>query len=100
MDFTFELYSPSNNIRSILPYNRNNNRPRIVFAVTAWAQYGTENFSIHCLKQNGIAADEASHISMLSAETLAAPDNNDNNPFSTSDDKDDLEANELTVEDT
>ena len=54
---------------------------------------------MHCLRQNGIAADEASHILLLSAETLAAP-NNDDNPLLTSDDKDKLEANKLIVEDT
>ena len=58
----------------------------------------------HTLPQariDGIAADAASRISLLSAETLAAPDDDDDNPFLTLDeDEDELEANELTVEDT
>ena len=100
IDFALQFYSPSNNICSILPYEWNNNCPQIVFTVIACALYRTENFSIHCLKQKGIAADEASHISLLSAETLAAPDDDDDDPSLTSDYEDELETNELSVEDT
>ena len=43
----------------------------------------------------------ASHISLLSAETLAVPDDDDDDPFlALDDDEDELEANELNVEDT
>ena len=51
---------------------------------------------IHCLKQSGIAVHAASRISQLSAEMLAAPDDDDD-PFLTWDDN---ETNEITVEDT
>ena len=62
---------------------------------------GSEDSSIHCLKQNGIAADVVSHISQLTAELLAAPYDNDDDPFLPSDDdQDELDTKELTVEDT
>ena len=48
-------------------------------------RYLSEDSSIHCLKQSGIAARAASRISQLGAEMLAAP-NDDNDPFLTSDD--------------
>ena len=61
---------------------------------------GSEDSSIHCLKQGGVAAGVPSNISQLTAEMLAAPDVNDNDPFlSVDDDEDELETNELTVED-
>ena len=41
--FPLELYSPSNSICSILPYEWNNDRPRIVFAVSACAVYAKRN---------------------------------------------------------
>ena len=48
--------------------------------------------------QSRSAADAAFHISQVTAEFLAAPDDDDNNPFLTSgDDEDELEANELAV---
>ena len=51
--------------------------------------------------QFGTAADAASHISQLIAEMLAAPDEDDNDPFLTSDDdENELETNKLNVEDT
>ena len=62
---------------------------------------GSEDSSIHCLKQSGIAADAASRISQLTAEMLAARDDDDDDPFlSSDDDEDELETNELIVEDT
>ena len=74
----------------MLPYERTNDRPRIVFVVSACAVYAS-----------GIAADAASRISQLTAEMLVALDDDDDNPFLTSDnDKDELETNELTVKDT
>ena len=51
--------------------------------------------------QNGTAADAASRISQLFAEMLAAPDEDDNDPFLSSDDnEDELETNKLNVENT
>ena len=111
IDFALELYSPLNSIRSILHYEWNNDRPRIVFAVNACAVYASTRYiasSIHtlpqaythCLKQSGIAAHAASRISQLTAEMLVARDNDDNDPFlSLDDDEDELETNELIVED-
>ena len=59
-------------------------RPQIVFSVSACAVYGSEDFSIQCLKQSGIGADAASHISQLIAEMSAAPNKDDNDSFFTS----------------
>ena len=62
---------------------------------------GLRTSGIHCLEQNGIAAYTASCIFQLYAEMLAAPDNDEDDPFLTSDDdEDELEENKLTVEDT
>ena len=63
--------------------------PRIVFSVSACVVYGSEDFSIQCLKQSGIGAHAASHISQLIVEMSAAPDEEDNDPFLTSDDDED-----------
>ena len=50
--------------------------------------------SIYYPKQSGITADAAFRISQLSAEMLAAPYDDDNGPFLTSDDDEDgLEMN-------
>ena len=61
---------------------------------------GSEDSSVHCLKQSGIAADAASRISQLTAEMLAARDDDDDDPFLSSDDEVELETNKLIVEDT
>ena len=76
--------------------------------VSSWMACGfsvavnvSENSSIHSLKQSEIAAKAASRISKLTAEMLAAPnDNNDDRFLSSDDDQDELETNELTVEGT
>ena len=48
--------------------------------------------------QSRSAPDAVSRISQLTAEVLAAPDDDDNNPFLTSaNNEDELEANELAV---
>ena len=48
--------------------------------------------------QNWSAPDAVFCISQLTAGVLAAPDNDDDNPFLTSDnDEDELEVNELAV---
>ena len=65
------------------------------------ASDGSEDSSILCFKQSGIAADTALCISQLTAEMLAACDNDDDDPFlSSDDDEDKLETNELIIEDT
>ena len=84
IDFTLDLYSPSNSIRSIFPYEWNNDRSWIVFAVIVHTKY----------VQGRIAGDAVFRKSQLTAEVLAAY----NDPFLTSDDdEDEWEANELTV---
>ena len=53
---------------------------------------GGEDSSIHHVKDSGIAVDAVSVISWLASKKLEAPDVNNN--------KDELETNRLTVEDT
>ena len=61
----------------------------------------SEDSSIDCLKQSGIAADSVSCIFQLTAEILAARDDDDDDPIlSSDDDEDELETSELIVEDT
>ena len=83
LNFVLELYSPTS-ICSILTYEWSNDRPRI-FAVNACVLYGSENSSIHCLKQSGNSAHSTSRISQLSAEMLAVSDD-ENDPFLLSED--------------
>ena len=54
--------------------------------MSACVVYESEDYSIHCLKQSGIATHAASCISQLIAEMLAAPDDDDDDPFLASDD--------------
>ena len=48
--------------------------------------YGSEDSSVQCLKQNGIAVHAASRILLLIGEMLSTHDDDDDNPFLTSDD--------------
>ena len=61
----------------------------------------SEDSSMHYLKQSGITADTVSHIFQLAAEMLAAPCNEYNDLFlSSDDDEGKLETNKVIVEDT
>ena len=61
IDLALEMYSPSNSIRSILPYKWNNDRPQIVSQLVH-AQYMQSRHAPHA----------ALCISKLTAEVLAA----------------------------
>ena len=80
-------YSPLNSIHRILPYKWNSDCPWIVFTVSTCTVHVKAN-CCWCSVPH----------SQLTAEVLAAPDNDDDDPFLTSDDDEvELEVNELAV---